>query len=64
MKKIIFFISLLACGYVYAEDNEPPKGNVILNPGSNVTVEAFDDVYIKNGFEVKLGATFTTIPAE
>jgi hypothetical protein len=35
-----------------------------MEPGSNVTVKATDDVYIKNGFEVKKGATFTTIPAE
>ena len=51
-------------GYDVIPSSSPTKGNVILEPGSNVTVKATDDVYIKNGFEVKLGATFTTIPAE
>jgi len=51
-------------GYDVIPSSSPTKGNVILEPGSNVTVKATDDVYIKNGFEVKKGATFTTIPAE
>jgi len=51
-------------GYDVIPDSNPPKGNVILNSGSNVTVKATDIIYIKNGFEVKKGATFTTIPAE
>ena len=32
--------------------------------GSDVTVKATDDVYIKNGFQVKRGATFKVILAE
>ena len=51
-------------GYDVIPDSNPPKGNVILNSGSNITVKATDDVYIKNGFEVKRGATFTTVLPE
>ena len=35
-----------------------PQGDVILQPGSNVTFDADDDVILERGFEVKKGAIF------
>jgi len=35
-----------------------PQGDVILQPDSNVTFDADDDVILERGFEVKKGAIF------
>ena len=39
-------------------DSNPPRGDVILEPGSNVVFDAENDVIFEGGFEAKKGATF------
>ena len=60
----IFTAHNVFIGYDVIPSSSPTKGNVILNPGSDITVKATDVIYIKNGFEVKKGAIFEAMPGE
>jgi len=51
----------IAGNTIYAGANvtaTQPQGDVILQPGSNVTFDAENDVILEGGFEVKTGAIF------